>query len=107
MTEIADLAAGGHYNLACQKYFEVTHNRPPGKPLLHPNAYFAESREILVKSIKNEPNDKEAEKITQSVKVKTENLSVRESPKPVTKEEFVVEDMNQDELMEMLESYKS
>ncbi|XP_033209567.1 DNA primase large subunit-like [Belonocnema kinseyi] len=109
VNEIADLAAGGHYNLACQKYFEIAHKRPPGKPLLHPNAYFAESREILTKDTKNEPSDKEAEKLTQSVKVKAENVSVKDSPKPkeAVKDEFTAEDINEDELMEMLETYKS
>ncbi|EZA50490.1 hypothetical protein DMN91_009628 [Ooceraea biroi] len=46
-TEIMDLAKDGQYHLACAKYFEVTHNKPSSKPLLHPNAYFAESRSIL------------------------------------------------------------
>jgi len=47
MTEILDLAKDGQYHLACAKYFEVMHNKPASKPLLHPNAYFAESRAIL------------------------------------------------------------
>lgn len=47
MTEILDLAKDGQYHLACAKYFEVLHNKPAGKPILHPNAYFAESRAIL------------------------------------------------------------
>lgn len=47
MTEILDFAKDGQYHLACVKYFEVTHNKPASKPLLHPNAYFAESRAIL------------------------------------------------------------
>ncbi|EFN75543.1 DNA primase large subunit [Harpegnathos saltator] len=46
-TEILDLAKDGQYHLACAKYFEVVHNKPASKPLLHPNAYFAESRVIL------------------------------------------------------------
>jgi len=42
-----DLAKDGQYHLACAKYFEIAHNKPSSKPLLHPNAYFAESRAIL------------------------------------------------------------
>jgi len=47
MTEILDLVKDGQYHLACAKYFEVMHNKPASKPLLHPNAYFVESRAIL------------------------------------------------------------
>ncbi|XP_014484671.1 PREDICTED: DNA primase large subunit-like [Dinoponera quadriceps] len=46
-TEILDLAKDGQYHLACAKYFEIVHNKPASKPLLHPNAYFSESRAIL------------------------------------------------------------
>ncbi|KAL6423408.1 hypothetical protein ACFW04_010180 [Cataglyphis niger] len=53
MTEILDLAKDGQYHLACAKYFEVMHNKPASKPLLHPNAYFAESREILTEDNNN------------------------------------------------------
>lgn len=41
------MAKDGQYHLACAKYFEVVHNKPASKPLLHPNAYFAESRAVL------------------------------------------------------------
>lgn len=47
VTEILDLAKDGQYHLACAKYFEVLHNKPASKPILHPNLYFAESRAIL------------------------------------------------------------
>lgn len=47
MNEILDLAKDGQYHLACAKYFEVLHNKPASKPILHPNLYFAESRAIL------------------------------------------------------------
>lgn len=57
MTEILDLAKDGQYHLACAKYFEVTHTKPASKPILHPNAYFAESRAML-----NEDDSKGIEK---------------------------------------------
>lgn len=62
MTEILDLAKDGQYHLACAKYFEVTHNKPASKPLLHPNAYFAESRAILTEDDSNGKGKKELEK---------------------------------------------
>ncbi|KAJ8913660.1 hypothetical protein NQ315_007377 [Exocentrus adspersus] len=40
---ILDLAKGGHYQIACTKYFECTHNQPPVMTINHPNQYFEES----------------------------------------------------------------
>ncbi|KAM4693878.1 DNA primase large subunit [Discoglossus pictus] len=57
--QILDLVKGMHYQLACQKYFELTHNLEDcGFSLNHPNQYFAESQKILtgVRDIKKEPN---------------------------------------------------
>jgi len=53
MTEILDFAKDGQYHLACAKYFEVIHSKPASKPLLHPNAYFAESRAISTEDDSN------------------------------------------------------
>lgn len=65
MTEILDFAKDGQYHLACAKYFEVMHNKPASKPLLHPNAYFAESRAILTEDDSNGRGKKKLkEKIT-------------------------------------------
>lgn len=49
VAEIARLSSEGHYNLACNKYFESTHQQPPARVHLHPNQYFQESRDILSK----------------------------------------------------------
>lgn len=62
MTEILDLAKDGQYHLACAKYFEVMHNKPASKPLLHPNAYFAESRAVLMEDDSNSKGKKEKKK---------------------------------------------
>jgi hypothetical protein len=41
------LVEGQHYQLACVKYFEVTHGvEDAGFSLQHPNQYFQRSREI-------------------------------------------------------------
>ncbi|KAI5617452.1 DNA primase large subunit [Silurus asotus] len=46
--QILDLVKGMHYQLACQKYFELTHNiDDAGFSLNHPNQYFMESRKLL------------------------------------------------------------
>ncbi|XP_077164053.1 DNA primase large subunit isoform X2 [Paroedura picta] len=56
-TGILDLVKGMHYQLACQKYFELTHNVSDiGWSLNHPNQYFIESQQLLsgIKEIKKE-----------------------------------------------------
>ncbi|GAA6101471.1 DNA primase large subunit isoform X1 [Tachysurus ichikawai] len=46
--QILDLVKGMHYQLACQKYFELTHNiDDTGFSLNHPNQYFIESQRLL------------------------------------------------------------
>ncbi|XP_017320524.1 DNA primase large subunit [Ictalurus punctatus] len=46
--QILDLVKGMHYQLACQKYFELTHNiDDAGFSLNHPNQYFMESQKLL------------------------------------------------------------
>ncbi|KYN04187.1 PREDICTED: DNA primase large subunit-like [Cyphomyrmex costatus] len=79
MTEILDLAKDGQYHLACAKYFEVMHNKPASKPLLHPNAYFAESRAILTDDDGKDVDNKE--KFSQSTVGTPGSLSSRRSDK--------------------------
>ncbi|KAI1894728.1 hypothetical protein AGOR_G00118740 [Albula goreensis] len=55
--QILELVKGMHYQLACQKYFELTHNiEDAGFSLNHPNQYFAESQRLLTggKEVKRE-----------------------------------------------------
>ncbi|XP_051880584.1 DNA primase large subunit [Pristis pectinata] len=48
INQILDLVKGMHYQLACQKYFELTHNiEEVGFSLSHPNQYFIESQKLL------------------------------------------------------------
>ncbi|XP_061203837.1 DNA primase large subunit isoform X3 [Neopsephotus bourkii] len=48
ITQILELVKGMHYQLACQKYFELTHYVDDiGFSLNHPNQYFTESQRLL------------------------------------------------------------
>ncbi|XP_044147587.1 DNA primase large subunit isoform X1 [Bufo gargarizans] len=48
ISQIMELVKGMHFQLACQKYFELTHNVDDcGFSLNHPNQYFAESQKLL------------------------------------------------------------
>uniref|UniRef100_A0AAY4DXL0 DNA primase large subunit n=1 Tax=Denticeps clupeoides TaxID=299321 RepID=A0AAY4DXL0_9TELE len=58
INQILELVKGMHYQLACQKYFELTHNiEDSGFSLNHPNQYFMESQKVLGdgKDVKREP----------------------------------------------------
>ncbi|XP_059214789.1 DNA primase large subunit [Centropristis striata] len=48
ISQILELVKGMHYQLACQKYFELTHNIEDSNfSLNHPNQYFIESQRVL------------------------------------------------------------
>ncbi|XP_056148046.1 DNA primase large subunit [Lampris incognitus] len=48
ISQIMELVKGMHYQLACQKYFELTHNIEDANfSLNHPNQYFIESQKLL------------------------------------------------------------
>ncbi|XP_070697326.1 DNA primase large subunit [Pempheris klunzingeri] len=48
ISQILELVKGMHYQLACQKYFELTHNiEDTSFSLNHPNQYFLESQKVL------------------------------------------------------------
>ncbi|KAL2083228.1 hypothetical protein ACEWY4_021001 [Coilia grayii] len=58
ISQILDLVKGMHYQLACQKYFEMTHGiEDAGFSLNHPNQYFIESQKLLGggREVKREP----------------------------------------------------
>nr|XP_056712660.1 DNA primase large subunit [Euleptes europaea] len=55
ISQVLDLVKGMHYQLACQKYFQLTHNVSDiGWSLNHPNQYFIESQQLL-SDVKEEP----------------------------------------------------
>ncbi|XP_029451536.1 DNA primase large subunit isoform X2 [Rhinatrema bivittatum] len=59
INQILELVKGMHYQLACQKYFELTHNVDDcGFSLNHPNQYFVESQKLLTggRDVKKESN---------------------------------------------------
>uniref|UniRef100_A0A803TNG9 DNA primase large subunit n=1 Tax=Anolis carolinensis TaxID=28377 RepID=A0A803TNG9_ANOCA len=62
ISQILDLVKGMHYQVACQKYFELTHDVSDiGFSLNHPNQYFVESQQLLggVKEMKKEQRQPE------------------------------------------------
>ncbi|XP_008844726.1 DNA primase large subunit [Nannospalax galili] len=62
ISQILDLVKGTHYQVACQKYFEMTHNVDDcGFSLNHPNQFFLESQRLLTggKDIKKESSQPE------------------------------------------------
>ncbi|XP_042552885.1 DNA primase large subunit [Dipodomys spectabilis] len=59
ISEILDLVKGSHYQVACQKYFEIIHKVDDcGFSLSHPNQFFFESQRMLAggKDPKKEPS---------------------------------------------------
>jgi len=50
--EIVDLVTRHHYQIACQRYFEATHNTEVDSGIQHPNQYFIESQKILNGEVK-------------------------------------------------------
>lgn len=50
--EIIDLVTRHHYQIACQRYFEATHNTEVDCGIQHPNQYFIESQKILNGEVK-------------------------------------------------------
>eukprot|EP00111_Clytia_hemisphaerica_P000380 TCONS_00001051-protein len=89
--EILDLAKQQHYQIACSRYFEVTHKLPNGVTMInHPNQYFDESKKFL-SGEKSFTNILKEEKVM----VKTE---VKAEPPPPPQEAM---DVNFDEDMEM------
>lgn len=64
--EILQYVHIGQYQLACAKYFEITHNAPILTGVNHPNQYFEESQKILVKGKPNIPVNNSGTKPTTS-----------------------------------------
>ncbi|XP_069091858.1 DNA primase large subunit isoform X1 [Pleurodeles waltl] len=78
ITQILDLVKGMHYQLACQKYFELIHNIDDcGFSLNHPNQYFAESQRLLTggRDVKKEPLPSESSQKKQSSQKSTSSVS--------------------------------
>ncbi|XP_044531290.1 DNA primase large subunit [Gracilinanus agilis] len=74
INQILDYVKGTHYQLACQKFFDLTHNVEDVFSLNHPNQYFLESQKLLNggREVKKEPSQSEVPQTKQSVQ-KTAN----------------------------------
>ncbi|XP_072912627.1 DNA primase large subunit isoform X2 [Hemitrygon akajei] len=101
ITQIMDLVKGMHYQLACQKYFELTHNIDEvGFSLSHPNQYFIESQKLLNSSrdVKKESSQPESTQRSQGSQPQREvNSSVS---KTTSKTELTnIEGINIEELL--------
>jgi len=56
-----NLVRDSHYQLACTRYFEITHGQDNHPGINHPNQYYEESRKILAgekPSSQNRPRPK-------------------------------------------------
>ncbi|XP_032877753.1 DNA primase large subunit [Amblyraja radiata] len=101
INQILDLVKGMHYQLACQKYFELTHNIDEiGFSLNHPNQYFIESQKILnssrdTKKESNQPESSQRSQPSQPPKVESATVSTATSQAESTD----VEGINIEELL--------
>ena len=50
--DIIDLVSRQHFQIACQRYFEATHNTELDGGIQHPNQYFQDSQKILNGDVK-------------------------------------------------------
>ncbi|KAM4771446.1 DNA primase large subunit [Rhinophrynus dorsalis] len=96
INQILDLVKGMHIQLACQKYFELTHNVDDcGFSLNHPNQYFAESQKLLTggRDLKKEPAPQETLQANTVSQVSSSSSSSHVPNKPASTEEM--EDLEQ------------
>lgn len=47
ISEIINFVNANQYQLACAKYFEITHRAPLMSGVNHPNQYFEESQKVV------------------------------------------------------------
>lgn len=89
-----DLVKESHYQLACTRYFELTHSVQDKPGFNHPNQYFEESRKILTGDT-SISQDKSRSQTPRAIKrenvVKEENSKVDE----------LLEELDDSELMEV------
>lgn len=61
--EIVDLVSRQHFQIACQRYYEATHNTDIDSGIQHPNQYFLESQKFLNGDPKEKSLSKGAHKV--------------------------------------------
>ncbi|KAJ8250377.1 hypothetical protein COCON_G00222990 [Conger conger] len=103
INQIMELVKGMHYQLACQKYFELTHNiEDAGFSLNHPNQYFAESQKLLTggREVKKEVDSPStgqgapARKTSDTSQGKSGTLTESKPGNPVPAEAEMAEDLD-------------
>ncbi|XP_008547743.1 DNA primase large subunit [Microplitis demolitor] len=102
--EIAALAKDHHYQLACAKYYEITHKVPPEHPVMHPNAYYSDSRNIIEKlssnTVDSHENPTGGDTPKQKLKIKSEKFTpIRTPDKPLAKRNIEVKLMDIEKLL--------
>ncbi|XP_078256140.1 DNA primase large subunit [Rhinoraja longicauda] len=107
INQILDLVKGMHYQLACQKYFELTHNIDEiGFSLNHPNQYFIESQKIVnssrdKKKESNQPESSQRSQPSQPPKVESATVSTTTSQAESTDVEGInIEELLSEEYLE-------
>lgn len=89
--EIVDLVSRQHFQIACQRYFEATHNTEVDSGIQHPNQYFIESQKILNGETKERPKGiHKVETIRATLPAKVEKIEA-------TNETPSLDDMNSDD----------
>jgi len=74
--DIIDLVSRQHFQIACQRYFEATHNTELDGGIQHPNQYFQDSQKILNGDVKekNVPKTKvQTTRVTMHTKQETKS----------------------------------
>ncbi|KAJ8248176.1 hypothetical protein GJAV_G00239180 [Gymnothorax javanicus] len=97
ISQIMDLVKGMHYQLACQKYFELTHNiEDAGFSLNHPNQYFAESQKLLTggREVKKETDPPTTRKTPNTPQIKPGNPAPAKPGDPAQAADEMTEDLD-------------
>ncbi|KAK0083768.1 hypothetical protein PV325_008256 [Microctonus aethiopoides] len=118
VSEIVNLAKDHQYQLACVKYFEITHKTLPENPIMHPNGYYSDSRNIIAKfsgtnttttTSNNVTTSNEKSTTLQATKIKPELISAIRTPDRNNKRKSGKVDivdieklLNEDEFEEMI-----
>lgn len=95
--EVVSLASKGHYQLACARYFEITHDVNLEQGINHPNSYFSFSQEILNKK---HANMSSASKQRNSSKFGTQSQSIASSQ--MSQSSQLQTQADEDQLMDQL-----
>lgn len=98
--EVANYAAKGHYQIACARYFEITHDTKCEQGITHPNQYFELSQTVMNN---RDPNAKISGTPSQG------NRSQQQIKKPVVKSDKIdlINGNDDDELWNIVETQET